>query len=78
MSAEKMKITELNEAQLMLPHHIPLEWCLDPAVLRRIPDEIVHKIVKIRLNFLAEHAALAAQAIELQGKMFHQMAKVIK
>jgi hypothetical protein len=56
----ELKLPEL-EQRFIRGFYRPIEYFIDPAILRRLGDDVLQQIVRIELRFQAEAAKLEAQ-----------------
>lgn len=76
MGPEEMKLEELTASQL-IRGHLPREWVIDYSYLRHLDPKIAVQVVGLRFNFLAEEAKLNAKILEVEAKMYGDIAKVV-
>jgi hypothetical protein len=71
MEPKEMKLPEKEKAEFLSSAFIRKEWIIDPAILKRLRDDVVIDIVRIQ----AEH--LQAVAI-LEGEMWGKVSEIMK
>lgn len=78
MDPKEMALTELAPgAQTTLMYH--LEWVMDPPpfILRRLPDDLVQNIYRVKMQHLARAAELEAELVKVRGAMYQEIAKIM-
>ena len=78
MDPEDMALTELPpEAQSIPMYH--LEWVMDPQpfILRRLPEDLVQNIYRVKMQHLARAAELEARLVTVRGEMYQEIAKIM-
>ena len=72
MNPEDMKVSNYGDLEFSALKHIPIAWVIDPPwILRRLDEDLVAKIIQIKLEGHAE-------IMELESKITARLAKVYK
>lgn len=77
MGNEEMKLPDLKQVEFLSKPFLCWEWRMDPPpfVWWKLKDDILIKVLKTKMQYLAKLTKLEAQAKEIEGKMFEEIAQ---
>jgi len=77
MKSEEVKLPNLEKVEFLSSAFLRWEWRMDPPpfVWWRLKDDILISVLKTKIKYLAELTRLEAQAKEIEGKMFEEIAQ---
>ena len=79
MNPEDIKLGDFGDMEFSATKHIPIAWVIDPPwILRRFPDELVAKIVRIKVEGVAEIVELKSKILAREAKVYKDIADVLK
>ncbi len=71
MEPKEMKLPEMEKAEFLSSAFIRKEWIIDPAILRRLRDEVVIDIIRAQVDY---HQGVA----NLEGQMWGQISAILE
>lgn len=79
MKPEDMKLPNLENVEFLSSAFFRREWVMDPPpfIWWRLKENILVSALKIKMKYRAELAKLEAQAKEIEGKMFEEIAQTL-
>lgn len=76
---EKMHLPQLEPAAFTAGLLLQREWYMDPPpfIVRELPDDVLFKIHRARLQGLAEIAELQSKMKEIEARVLREVAEVM-
>jgi len=80
MNPEEMKLPELEKSVFASKVFLRKEWVMDPPpwIVSRLRDDLIVDIYRIKMKHLAELAKIEVQILELESRMFNEIAKAME
>ena len=80
MNPEGFQLPEYDPSAFSLKKVYLKEWSIDPPpwIIRRLTDELVVEMLKIKMEGLAEIAEIESQKLAVEAKVFRSIAKMMK
>ena len=77
MGNEEMKLPDAKQVEFLSSTFLRKEWVMDPPpfVWWKIKDDILVNVLQTKIKYLAKFSKLEAQAKELEGQMYEEIAK---
>ena len=79
MNSEEMRLPHLEKSAFVTGPAADLrfhpEWYIDPALWKRLSDDRLVDICRIKMKYLAQVTKIEMQIKELEGKMFNEIAE---
>ncbi len=77
MGKEEMKLPDLSQVEFLSKSYLPREWVMDPPpfVWWKIRDEVLVNVLQTKVKYLAKLSKLEAQAKEIEGQMYEEIAQ---
>jgi hypothetical protein len=81
MNSEEMRLPHLEKSAFVTGPVAELrfhpEWYIDPAFWKRLPDDRLVNIYRIKMKYLAQLTKIEMQIKDLEGDMFNEMAEAL-
>lgn len=77
MGNQEMKLPDAKQVEFLSKSYLPKEWVMDPPpfVWWKIRDDILVNVLQTKIKYLAKLSKLEAQAKEIEGQMYEEIAK---
>jgi len=77
MANEDIKLPDLGQVEFLSKSYIQKEWVMDPPpfVWWKIRDEVLINVLQTKMKYLSKLSKLEAQAKEIEGQMYEEIAQ---
>ena len=77
MGNEEMRLPNSKQVEFLSKSYYPKEWVMDPPsfVWWKIRDDVLVNILQTKMKYLAKLSKLEAQAKEIEGQMYEEIAQ---
>ena len=77
MGNEEIRLPDSKQVEFLSKSYYPKEWVMDPPpfVWWKIRDDILINVLQTKMKYLARLSKLEAQAKEIEGQMYEEIAQ---
>lgn len=77
MGNEEIRLPDLNQVEFLSRSYLQREWVMDPPpfVWWKIRDDVLINVLQTKMKYLAKLSKLEAQAKEIEGQMYEEIAQ---